>query len=323
MDRTAVPAGLSKENLNTFIKRFGLLLVYLMLIAGLSLLSDRFLTSSNQINILRQATINGIVAVGMTLVILTAGIDLSVGSVLALSAVIGADLLKRGIPVPIAVLAALGVGALAGLVNGIIITRGKIPPFIATLGMLTVARGLTLMYTGGQPFTGFPASFREIGAGIVGPIPMPIIIAGFVFIVVSIMLRRTRYGEYIYLLGDNPVAARLAGINTDRMITLVYVISGLCAALAGLILIARLDSAQPVIGQGYEFNAIAAVVVGGTSFSGGEGTLFGTLLGTLLIETLGNGLNLLNVSPLWEQVVKGVVIALALLSYKALNRSTQ
>jgi ribose transport system permease protein len=290
---------------------------------GLSLLSDRFLTSSNQINILRQATINGIVAVGMTLVILTAGIDLSVGSVLALSAVIGADLLKRDIPVPAAVLAALGVGALAGLVNGIIITRGKIPPFIATLGMLTVARGLTLMYTGGQPFTGFPAVFREIGAGTVGPIPMPIIIAGLVFIVASIMLRRTRYGEYIYLLGDNPVAARLAGINTDLMIVIVYIISGLCAALAGLILIARLDSAQPVIGQGYEFNAIAAVVVGGTSFSGGEGTLFGTLLGTLLIETLGNGLNLLNVSPLWEQVVKGVVIALALLSYKALNRSTQ
>jgi ribose/xylose/arabinose/galactoside ABC-type transport system permease subunit len=323
MDRTAIPMSLSKDSLNTFIKRFGLLLVYLMLIAGLSLLSDRFLTSSNQINILRQATINGIVAVGMTLVILTAGIDLSVGSVLALSAVIGADLLKRGIPVPVAVLAALGVGALAGLVNGIIITRGKIPPFIATLGMLTVARGLTLMYTGGQPFTGFPASFREIGAGTVGPIPMPIIIAALVFLIVSLMLRRTRYGEYIYLLGDNPVAARLAGINTDRMITMVYVISGLCAALAGLILIARLDSAQPVIGQGYEFNAIAAVVVGGTSFSGGEGTLFGTLLGTLLIETLGNGLNLLNVSPLWEQVVKGVVIALALLSYKALNRSTQ
>jgi ribose transport system permease protein len=323
MDRTAAQASFYRENLNTFIKRFGLLLVYLLLTVGLSLLSDRFLTPSNQINILRQATINGIVAVGMTLVILTAGIDLSVGSVLALSAVIGADLLKRGIPVPAAVLAALGVGALAGLVNGIIITRGKIPPFIATLGMLTVARGLTLMYTGGQPFTGFPAAFREIGAGTVGPIPVPIIIAGLVYLFASILLRRTRYGEYIYLLGDNPVAARLAGINTDRMIVLVYVISGLCAALAGLILIARLDSAQPVIGMGYEFNAIAAVVVGGTSFSGGEGTLFGTLLGTLLIETLGNGLNLLNVSPLWEQVVKGVVIALALLSYKVLNRSVQ
>lgn len=323
MDRTAARSSFQRETLNAFLKRFGLLLVYLMLIVGLSLLSDRFLTPSNQINILRQATINGIIAVGMTLVILTAGIDLSVGSVLALSAVIGADLLKKGIPVPAAVLAALGVGALAGLVNGIIITRGKIPPFIATLGMLTVARGLTLMYTGGQPFTGFPSSFREIGAGAVGPIPMPIAIAGLVFVVVSILLRRTRYGKYIYLLGDNPVAARLAGINTEFMIVIVYVFSGLCSALAGLVLIARLDSAQPVIGMGYEFNAIAAVVVGGTSFSGGEGTLFGTLLGTLLIETLGNGLNLLNVSPLWEQVVKGLVIALALLSYNSLSRSTQ
>ena len=322
MDRTGIRSGLSRENLSAFMKRFGLLLVYLILTVGLSLLSDRFLTSSNQINIFRQATINGIIAVGMTLVILTAGIDLSVGSVLALSAVIGADLLKKGIVVPVAVLAALGVGALAGLVNGIIITRGKIPPFIATLGMLTVARGLTLMYTGGRPFTGFPATFRQIGAGTIGPIPMPIIIAGLVFVAASIMLRRTRYGEYIYLLGDNPVAARLAGINTEFMTVMVYIISGLCAALAGLILIARLDSAQPVIGMGYEFNAIAAVVVGGTSFFGGEGTLFGTLLGTLLIETLSNGLNLLNVSPLWEQVVKGLVIALALLAYKALNRST-
>ena len=323
MDQTLAQSGSSRAILSAFLKRFGLLLVYLVLIIGLSMLSNRFLTSSNQINILRQATINGIISVGMTLVILTAGIDLSVGSVLALSAVIGADLLKRGIPVPAAVLAALGVGALAGLVNGVIITRGKIPPFIATLGMLTVARGLTLLYTGGQPFTGFPSAFRQIGAGVLGPIPTPIIIALLVFVGVSIILGWTRYGQYIYLLGDNPIAARLAGINIEFMTVMVYVASGLCAALAGLILIARLDSAQPVIGLGYEFNAIAAVVVGGTSFLGGEGTLFGTLLGTLLIETLSNGLNLLNVSPLWEQVVKGLVIALALLAYKALNRSTQ
>lgn len=322
MDQTLAQSDSSKAILSAFLKRFGLLLVYLVLIIGLSMLSNRFLTSSNQVNILRQATINGIISVGMTLVILTAGIDLSVGSVLALSAVIGADLLKRGIPVPVAVLAALGVGALAGLVNGIIITRGKIPPFIATLGMLTVARGLTLMYTGGQPFTGFPSAFRQIGAGVLGPIPTPIIIALLVFVGVSIILGRTRFGQNIYLLGDNPVAARLAGINIEFVTVMVYVASGLCAALAGLILIARLDSAQPVIGMGYEFNAIAAVVVGGTSFFGGEGTLFGTLLGTLLIETLSNGLNLLNVSPLWEQVVKGLVIALALLAYKALNRST-
>ncbi|HEX7233835.1 MAG TPA: ribose ABC transporter permease, partial [Nitrosospira sp.] len=289
MDQTLAQSDASKAILSAFLKRFGLLLVYLVLIIGLSMLSNRFLTSSNQVNILRQATINGIISVGMTLVILTAGIDLSVGSVLALSAVIGADLLKRGIPVPVAVLAALGVGALAGLVNGIIITRGKIPPFIATLGMLTVARGLTLMYTGGQPFTGFPSAFRQIGAGVLGPIPTPIIIALLVFVGVSIILGRTRFGQNIYLLGDNPVAARLAGINIEFVTVMVYVASGLCAALAGLILIARLDSAQPVIGMGYEFNAIAAVVVGGTSFFGGEGTLFGTLLGTLLIETLSNG----------------------------------
>jgi ribose/xylose/arabinose/galactoside ABC-type transport system permease subunit len=310
-------------NWSVILQRFGLALVYAALAVGLSLLSDRFLTVSNQVNILRQAAINGIVAVGMTLVILTAGIDLSVGSILALSAVVTADLLKQGLPVPLGMLVALAIGALMGMVNGLMITRGNIPPFIATLGTLTVGRGLTLMYTQGKPFTGLPDAFREIGTGTLGFIPMPIIVAALVFVIAAIVLSRTRFGEHIYLVGDNPVAARLAGINTARMIVFVYMISGICAALAGLILIARLDSAQPVIGTGYEFNAIAAVVVGGTSFSGGEGTLFGTLLGVLLIETLNNGLNLLNVSPLWEQVVKGAVIALALLFYKAINRTSK
>lgn len=306
--------------LSIFLKRYGLLLVYALLGLGLSLLSDRFLTGANQINILRQATISGIVAIGMTLVILTAGIDLSVGSILALSAVITADLLKQGVSVLLAILIAFGIGALMGMVNGLMIARGKIPPFIATLGMLTVGRGLTLMYTQGKPFTGLPDAFRFIGTASIGPVPMPIVIAALLFILVGVVLSRTRFGEYIYLTGDNPVAAQLAGVNTNRVIVLVYMISGMCAALAGLILIARLDSAQPVIGAGYEFSAIAAVVVGGTSFSGGEGTLLGTLLGALLIETLSNGLNLLNVSQLWEQVIKGVVIALALLFYKAINR---
>ncbi|MBA4420293.1 MAG: ribose ABC transporter permease [Anaerolinea sp.] len=307
--------------LSVFLKRFGLLLVYALLGLGLSLLSDRFLTGANQINILRQATISGIVAIGMTLVILTAGIDLSVGSILALSAVVAADFLKQGVPVLLAILIALGIGALMGMFNGLMIARGKIPPFIATLGMLTVGRGLTLMYTQGKPFTGLPDTFRFIGTASIGPVPMPIVIAAILFILVGVVLSRTRFGEYIYLIGDNPVAARLAGVNNNRVIVIVYMISGMCAALAGLILIARLDSAQPVIGAGYEFSAIAAVVVGGTSFSGGEGTLLGTLLGALLIETLSNGLNLLNVSQLWEQVIKGVVIALALLFYKAINRT--
>ena len=321
MSSLAAPPRHRFFNWNDLLQRFGLLLVYAVLAVVLSLLSDRFLTASNQITILRQAAINGIVAVGMTLVILTAGIDLSVGSVLALSSVVTADLLKDGMPVALGILIALSIGALMGMVNGLIITLGKIPPFIATLGMLTVGRGLTLMYTQGRPFTGLPDAFRFIGAGSLGPIPMPIIVAALTFLVAAIVLSRTRFGESVYLIGDNPVAARLAGINTNRMIVLVYMISGICSALAGLILIARLDSAQPVIGAGYEFNAIAAVVVGGTSFSGGEGSLLGTLLGTLLIETLNNGLILLDVSPLWEQVVKGVVIALALLFYKGINRS--
>lgn len=323
MTSLSLPTAPQKFDRRTFMQRFGLLFIFLMLCLALSLLSDRFLQVSNLVNVLRQVSINGIISVGMTLVILIAGIDLSVGSVLALSAVIGASLMKQGAPVPLAVLASLSIGAGLGVINGLFISRAKIPAFIATLGMLTVARGLTLMYTQGQPVTGLPESFRFIGAGFVGPVPMPIIVAGLTFFAAYILLTRTRVGEYIYVLGDNPTSARLAGVANDWIIVLVYAISGLCAALAGLVLIARLDSAQPVIGAGYEFNAIAAVVVGGTSFAGGEGTLTGTILGALLIETLNNGLNLLNVSSLWEQVVKGIVIALALLFYKTINRTSR
>jgi ribose/xylose/arabinose/galactoside ABC-type transport system permease subunit len=318
MSQTTSPH-LATFDRRAFFQRFGLVFSFLLLMIALSVLSERFLTPSNLMNVLRQATINGIVSVGMTIVILTGGIDLSVGSVLALSVTVGASLMKQGQPVAWAVGVALGIGTLLGVVNGLMITRAKIPPFIATLGMLTVARGLTLLYTQGQPITGLPAEFRWIGTGVVAGIPMPVILSLAVFALGWVFLTRTKYGAQIYLLGDNPTAARLAGVPTDRMTVLVYAISGFCAALAGLVLVARLDSAQPIIGQGYEFNAIAAVVVGGTSFSGGEGGLAGTLLGALLIETLNNGLNLLNVSPLWEQVVKGVVIALALLLYKVFS----
>lgn len=307
----------------TFLQRFGLVFSFLVLAATLSLLSDRFLTAANLINILRQSTINGIISVGMTVVILSGGIDLSVGSVLALSVTIGASLMKSGQSVGLAMLVALAVGTLLGTINGFMISRAKIPPFIATLGMLTVARGLTLMYTEGQPITGLPATFRWIGTGSVGGIPVPILLTMLVFVAGWIFLSRTKYGVQIYLMGDNRDAAKLSGIPTERLTILVYALSGFCAALAGMVLVARLDSAQPIIGQGYEFNAIAAVVVGGTSFAGGEGGLGGTLLGTLLIETINNGLNLLNVSPLWEQVVKGVVIALALLLHRALSPSSR
>lgn len=306
-------------NLRELSQRFGLVISFLLLCTVLSLLSDRFLTLSNGINLLRQSTINGIIAVGMTFVILTAGIDLSVGAILALSTVVTADLLQMGVNVPLAVLAGLSLGTGLGLVNGAIITKARVPPFVATLGMMTVARGLALTYTQGRPITGLPDAFRFVGTGSLGPIPMPIVIAGLAFLASYVLLTRTRVGEYVFALGNNPVAARYAGIATDRYISFVYATSGLLAALAGMILVARLNSAQPTAAVGYEFDAIAAVVVGGTSFAGGEGGLGGTLLGVLVIAVLNNGLNLLNVSSFYQPVVTGVVIALALLLYRAIR----
>ncbi len=299
------------------LQRFGLVLSFGLLCLALTVLSDRFLTVSNALNVLRQASINGVISVGMTLVILTSGIDLSVGAVLALTGVVTADLLVKGWPPPLAVVAGLALGGLLGTVSGLIITRMNIPPFIVTLGMMTIARGLALTYTEGRPITGFPEDFRTIGAGVAGPIPVPILIAGLVFVLGYVLLTRTATGERIYALGNNPLAARLSGIRVGAYTTLVYTLTGMLSALAGMILIARLDSAQPTAGLGYEFDAIAAVVVGGTSFAGGEGGLGGTLLGVLIIGVLNNGLNLLNISALYEQVVKGVVIAVALLLYRA------
>ena len=308
-------------NFKTLSQKYGLVIVFLMLCLGLSLLSDRFLTMGNIVNILRQSTINGIIAIGMTYVILTAGIDLSVGSILALTGVVTATLLQReGITVPIAIIAGLTLGALLGLINGVIITQLKVPPFVTTLGMMTIARGLALTFTEGRPVTGLPDNFRAIGTGSLGTIPMPIFVAGIAFLLGYLVLNHTSIGEYVLALGNNPVAARYAGINVNLYTIFVYVIAGILAALAGMILIARLNSAQPTAGLGYEFDAIAAVVVGGTSFAGGEGSLWGTLLGVLVIAVLNNGLNLLDVSSFYQPVVTGVVIALALLFYKLIRR---
>ncbi len=310
---------MNSSSLRGFFQRFGLLISFLLLCVVLSLLSDRFLTPGNWVNILRQSSINLIIAIGMTYVILTAGIDLSVGAVLALSTVVTADLLQRGIPILPTMILGLTLGGILGLASGLLISRVKVPPFVATLGMMTVARGLALTYTQGRPITGLPELFRSIGTGYLGPVPMPIIVAGVAFIAGYILLTRTRMGMNIYALGNNPVAAHYAGIATSNYTTFVYVLAGALAALAGMILVARLDSAQPTAGISYEFDAIAAVVVGGTSFAGGEGSLFGTLLGVLVISVLNNGLNLLNISSFYQPVVTGVVIALALLLYKVVR----
>lgn len=307
----------------SFAQRYGIAFSFLLLCLALSLLSDRFLNANNITNILRQSTINGIISVGMTIVILTKGIDLSVGSILALSAVVTADLLQGGMNVAVAIGIGIAIGGILGFINGFLVTRFRIPPFIATLGMMTFARGLALTYTQGRPITGLPDSFRSLGAGYLGSIPMPIVIAIFIFLIAYFALTRMKFGESIYAIGNNEVAAHLAGIPVKRYVTSAYVIIGALSALAGQILIGRLNSAQPVAGIGFEFDAIAAVVVGGTSFEGGDGSLIGTLLGVLIIAVINNGLNLLDVPSFYQSVVKGVVIALALLVHRAIRVSDQ
>ena len=301
------------KGIKTQLQQSGLLVFILIMVGVLTLLSDRFLTPANLINILRQASINGIISVGMMLVILTAGIDLSVGAILALSVVVTADLMHQGLPPFVAAVLGLGIGGFLGFVNGWLVSRIRVPPFIATLGMMSFARGLALAYTGGKPVTGLDEGFRFLGTGIVGRIPMPVIIAFLVFLSGYILLAKTRVGTYLYALGENQEAAWFSGIATGFYTKFVFTASGVLAALSGMILIARLDSAQPVIGLGYEFDAIAAVVIGGTSLAGGEGRLSGTLLGVLIIAMLNNALNLINVSSFYEGIVKGMVIALALI----------
>jgi ribose transport system permease protein len=301
------------KGIKTHLQQSGLLVFILIMVVVLTLLSDRFLTPANLINILRQASINGIISVGMMLVILTAGIDLSVGAILALSVVVTADLMHQGLPPFVAAVLGLGIGGFLGFVNGWLVSRIRVPPFIATLGMMSFARGLALAYTGGKPVTGLDEGFRYLGTGIVGRIPMPVIIAFLVFLSGYILLTKTRVGTYLYALGENQEAALFSGIATGFYTKFVFTASGVLAALSGMILIARLDSAQPVIGLGYEFDAIAAVVIGGTSLAGGEGRLSGTLLGVLIIAMLNNALNLINVSSFYEGIVKGMVIALALI----------
>jgi len=310
-------------NWRPFFQKYGLLMSLLLLCLALSVASDRFLTSDNLLNVLRQSSINGIISIGMMMVILTRGIDLSVGSVLALSAVIGADMLKNeGMPVLQAIGICLLVGAAAGAVNGILVSWVNIPPFIATLGMMTFARGAAKFYTDGQPITGLDSlgqGFRYLGTAEVGPIPMPIIVAGLVFLGGAVLLNHVPFGRFIFGLGNNEEAAYLSGLPVNRIKLFVYMAAGTLSALAGIILVGRLNSAQPTAGEMYEFDAIAAVVVGGTSFDGGEGTVMGTLIGVLIIGIINNGLNLLDVSAFYQDITKGAVIALALLLHRAIR----
>ncbi len=288
----------------------------------LALLTPRFLTSENLINVVRQSSLNAIVAAGMTLVILTGGIDLSVGSLLAVTSVFSAGALAGGS----GPLAAIGIGILIGLVfgviNGVVITVGDVAPFIVTLGTLTIARGVALVYTNGAPILAMDPDFRFIGRGDIGPLPTPIVILIIVYLIVYFLLNRTTFGGYIYAIGGNAEAARLSGVRVRLVKAATYAISGLLAGLTGVILTGRLGSAQPNLGAGDELDAIAAVVLGGTSLAGGRGGIIGTLVGALIIGVLSNGLNLLNVNPYYQPVAKGMVILIAILVDRRVRASS-
>ena len=282
--------------------------------------TPHFLTVSNLLNVLEQTAINAIVAVGMTFVIISGGIDLSVGSVLALSGIALGSALQAGAAVPVAISLALAVGLGCGLVNGVLVTFGRLPPFIATLGMMSVARGAALMLAEGRPISGFDDGFRMLATGRVLMMPAPVIIAGLIYAVAHFVLGHTVFGRSTYAIGGNEEAARLSGVHVRYHKTAIYGVAGLMSAAAAVILTARLNSAQPTAGTMYELDAIAATVIGGTSLLGGEGTIMGALIGALIMGVLRNGLNLLNVSSFFQQVVIGVVIIGAVLVDMSLKR---
>ncbi|HWI50286.1 MAG TPA: ribose ABC transporter permease [Rummeliibacillus sp.] len=297
------------------IQKLGPLLGLLLIIIIISIMSPSFLTATNIFNVLRQVSVSALIAFGMTFVILTGGIDLSVGSTLALTGAISAGMLASGMDPLLSMLIGLVLGAILGAVNGVIIAKGKVAPFIATLATMTIYRGITLVYTDGKPVSGLGDSmaFQMFGKGYFLGIPVPVITMIVAFFVLYFILRKTTFGRRVYAIGGNEEASRLSGINVDRITIAVYSLTGMLAALSALILTSRLNSAQPTAGESYELDAIAAVVLGGTSLTGGRGWIFGTLVGALIIGVLNNGLNLIGVSSFFQQVVKGVVILIAVL----------
>ncbi|MGL5346148.1 MAG: ribose ABC transporter permease [Peptostreptococcaceae bacterium] len=304
-------------NLKELLIKYKSLVGLVLLIAVVSILNPAFLSTKNILNILRQTSVNAIIAAGMTFVILTGGIDLSVGSILAISGAVCASLMVSGQNMIIAVLIAIVIGGAVGFLNGFVIAKGKLQPFIATLATMTVLRGLMLVFTDGKPITlgsgELAVAFGKIGGGNLFGIPTPVIIMIVVFLVCGYILNNTKMGRYTYALGSNEEATKLSGLNTDKIKIWVYTISGILASVAGIIITSRLYSAQPTAGTGYELDAIAAVVLGGTKLAGGKGKISGTIIGALIIGVLSNALNILDVSSYYQMMVKGVVILIAVL----------
>jgi inositol transport system permease protein len=304
--------------------RFAPLIFLLVLMAVFAIMEPRFLSSINLFNVMRQVSITGLLAIGMTFVILTAGIDLSIGSLLAFAGLVAAAVAKGGMQDrftvgedaigygwQLAALAAIAVGLVGGLLQGIAITRLRVPPFVVTLGGMSVFRGAALLFAAGGPISGFDKAFTWWGQGKIGPVPVPVIIFLVAALLAHVVLRYMRFGRRVYAVGGNPEAARLSGLNVDAVICTVYIIMGFFCGLGAFVLAARLNSAEAVAGTGYELTVIASVVIGGTSLFGGVGSIFGTVIGTILIGVLLNGLVLMNVSSYIQQIIIGVIIVLA------------
>jgi inositol transport system permease protein len=329
----------NREGLNAFIRKYAIVLIFIAMFVAMTFLTDAFLQPRNLVNVVRQISVVGLIAIGVTMVIITTGIDLSSGSVLALAAVFAASLAQQPgwhdakypglvVPVIVPIVAALAIGLLCGAINGGLIARFKIPPFIATLGMMTVARGFALIYSN-RPVSGLTDTYNFIGQGeilkvipISPPlgIPIPVIILAVVAIGAHILLNSTRFGRHIYAIGGNEQAALISGLNVGRIKIGVYTIAGLLSGLAGLVLSSRIGSGQAGLAVGYELDAIASAVIGGTSLSGGIGTIWGTIIGALIIGVLNNGLDLLNVSAYWQTIVKGTIIVVAVIIDERKNR---
>lgn len=322
----------TRDRVGDWLRKYAIVAILIGMIVFLSVMTNgTFLQTQNLINVVRQVSVIAILAIGVTVAIISTGIDLSVGAVLALSAVVASSLAQEpdatnlmypglDLPVFVAVLAGLGVGALAGFTNGFLIARYHIAPFIATLGMFTAARGLALIYSDGRPISKLDPDFNFLGQGAPFGIPVPIILLVVVAIGAHLLLNNTRFGRHVYAIGGNEQAARVSGINLSRVKIGIYTFSGLLAGLGGIILAGRIGSGNPQLGTGAELDAITAAVIGGTSFSGGIGTVWGTIVGALIIGSLNTGLDLLNVSPFTQQVVKGVIIVLAIIIDERKNR---
>lgn len=311
-------------DIKAVISKLGPVLALIILVLLVTTLSPGFVQPTNLLNLLRQVSINALIAFGMTFVILTGGIDLSVGSILAFTGAITAKLIATGTEAWVAILIGIVLGAVFGAVNGLLISFGKAAPFIATLATMTIFRGATYVFTDGNPITGQALNnsfiFQYIGRGYLFGIPFPIILMFIAFAVLYLVLHKTAFGRKTYALGGNAKAAFVAGVKTKKVTILIYMISGMMAAIAGTILTSRLGSAQPDAGTSYEMDAIAAVVLGGTSLAGGKGRIFGTLIGALIIGTLNNGMNLLGISSFYQQIVKGFVILIAVLLDRRSNK---